>query len=333
MFLTAGLLAVGFAPAGQSSVQGRGAAVQKNAREDRPGTPFEIPARDWKRLLLRVYGDVSRHRLLVISAGVTFYALLAIFPAVAALVALYGIFADPSTITGHLDTVSGLFPGGAIDVLRDQMNRVAAQGRGTLGLAFFIGLVASLWSANSATKSMFDALNLVYGVQEKRSFIRLTLISLGFTAAVILFGLVALSAMIVVPVVLDAFGLKDATALLVKVLRWPFLILIVSVLLAALYRYGPSRQGAEWRWISWGSTIAALGWLVLSLMFSWYAGNYGSFNKTYGSLGAVIGFMIWMWLSTAVILIGAEIDAKIEEYAGARAPAPGALKLPIDPDA
>jgi len=267
-------------------------------------------------MLLRVYRDISRHRLLVISAGVTFYGLLAVFPAVAALVALYGIFADPSTIAGHLDTLSGLFPGGALDVLRDQMNRVAAQGGGTLGLTFFLGLVVSLWSANSGTKAIFDALNLVYGVREKRSFVRLTLISLGFTAAVILFVLIALAAMIVVPAVLGVLGLTDETALLVKVLRWPVLVLIVSLLLAGLYRYGPSREGAEWHWISWGSTIAALGWLALSLLFSWYAANYGSFNQTYGSLGAVIGFMVWMWLSTFIILIGAELDAKMEQRHG-----------------
>ena len=254
---------------------------------------------------------MSRHRVLVISAGVTFYGLLAIFPAIAALVALYGLFADPTKIAEHLNGLSGVLPGGAIEVIRDQMNRVAAQGSGNLGLTFFIGLVVSLWSANSGTKSMFDALNLVYGVEEKRSFVRLTLMSLALTAAVIVFVLIALSAMVVVPAVLDALGLKDATALLVKVLRWPILVLIVALLLAILYRYGPSEHG-QWPWISWGSAIAALGWLTLSLLFSWYAASYGNFNQTYGSLGAIMGFMVWMWLSTLVILIGAELDAKLE---------------------
>jgi membrane protein len=288
-------------------------AVGQERRGEHADTHWHTCPRSWKAILLQVYRDISRHRLLVISAGVTFYGLLAIFPAIAALVALYGLFADPSKIAEHLNSLSGVLPGGAIEVVRDQMNRVAAQGSGNLGLTLFIGLVVSLWSANSGTKSMFDALNLVYGVEEKRSFLRLTLKSLALTAAVIAFVLIALSAMVVVPAVLDALGLKDATALLVKVLRWPVLVLIVALLHAMLYRYGPSREHAQWHWISWGSAIAAVGWLAHSLLFSWYAANYGNFNKTYGSLGAVMGFMVWMWLSTLVILIGAELDAKLEQ--------------------
>jgi membrane protein len=244
---------------------------------------------------------------------VTFYSLLAIFPAVAALVSLYGLFADPNTIAAHLDSLSGLFPGGAVEVIRDQMNRVASQGSGKLGTTFAIGLATSLWSANAGIKSIFDALNLVYNEQEKRGLIRLNATSLAFTTGAILFMLVAIAAMVVVPVVLDYVGIGDATtAMLIKILRWPALFLVVALALAVLYRFGPSRSRPQWRWITWGSAFATLGWLAVSLLFSWYAENFGSYNKTYGSLGAAIGFMIWMWLSTIVILLGAELDAELE---------------------
>lgn len=296
----------------RADAKDRSAAVHERGRGRRATAPSDIPARGWKDILLRVYGNISRDRILIVAAGVTFYSLLAIFPAIAALVSLYGLFADPTTIAAQVDSLSGLFPGGAIDVIRDQMNRVAAQGGGKLGLTFIVGLAVSLWSANAAMKSIFDALNLVYDEEEKRGFIKLNLISLAFTIAAIIFVLLAISGMVVLPTALGYLGLAGASAVLVQVLRWPVLLVIVGLVLALIYRYGPSRSRPQWRWISWGSAFAALGWLCFSLLFSWYAENFGTYNKTYGTLGAVIGFMVWMWLSMVVILIGGELDAEME---------------------
>ncbi len=250
--------------------------------------------------------------MVALAAGITFYTLLAIFPAIAALVAIYGLFADPATLTAHLDQLSGLLPAGAIDVIRDQLTRVASQRGSVLGLTFLVGLAVSLWSANAAIKSIFDTLNIVYSEREKRSFVRLNAISLTFTAASIAFVLIAIGGMIALPPALKYLGLSDLTELLVRVCRWPALFAVVTLGLAFVYRYGASREKPKWRWISWGSAFAALGWLVVSILFSWYAQNFGSFNKTYGSLGAVIGFMMWIWLSAIVILIGAELDADME---------------------
>jgi len=275
-------------------------------------TPSEIPARGWKDILWRIYQNISEDRVVLVAAGISFYSILALFPAIAALVALYGLFADPATIASNLDQVADIFPGGAIDVIRDELNRVAAQGRSTLGFAFIIGLAVSLWSANAALKSLFDALNLVYNEDEKRGLIRLNLISLAFTSATILFVLLALAAIVVVPIIINYFGLTDAANLIMRIARWPLLLVVVAVGLAIVYRYGPSRAKAQWRWITWGSAFAAVAWLALSILFSWYAANFGSYNKTYGSLGAIIGFMIWIWLSAIVVLIGAEVDAEME---------------------
>jgi membrane protein len=270
----------------------------------------------WWVRVWRIYGNIGKHRVVALAAGVTFYGLLAIFPALAALVSLYGLFADPATIASHLQTLAGVLPAGALEVIADQINRVAAQQNSTLGVTFLTGLAVSMWSANAGMKSLFDALNLVVEEEERRGFFRLNAISLAFTLGAIVFVLLALGGMMVVPLALRHLGVPDTPAILVKVLRWPLFFVVVALALAVLYHYGPSRREPTWRLITWGSVCAALTWLVVSILFSWYAENFASYNATYGSLGAVIGFMVWMWLSTIVILLGAEIDAELERPIG-----------------
>lgn len=287
-------------------------STQADDHGRRAASPSEIPAKGWKDILLRVYENVSRHRLLALAAGMTYYSILAIFPAIAALVAMYGLFSDPATIAKHLDELGGFLPGGAIDVAREQLTRVASKGSQTLGLTFAIGLATSLWSANAAMKSLFDTLNIVHGEDEKRGFIRLNAISLGFTIGGIAFMLAALGSIVVVPAILGYVGLSNVGDLLLRIGRWPAMYLILAFALAIIYRYGPCRKTLRWRWITWGSAIAALLWLAVSGLFSWYAANFGQFNETYGSLGAVIGFMTWLWISAIVVLLGGEIDAEME---------------------
>jgi membrane protein len=286
-----------------SAQPGRGRAAR---------TPSEIPGRGWKDILLRIWKNIGEDRVIVVAAGVTFYSILAVFPAIAALVALYGLFADPATIASHLDDITGLVPGGAIEVMRDQITRVTSQGSTTLGLTFIVSLLVSLWSANAGMKSLFDALNLVYNESEKRGFFKLNLMSLAFTVLTIVFVLLAIGALVVVPIVLSFLGLGGATELLVKIARWPALFIVVTLALAFLYRYGPSREKPRWRWLTWGSVFAAVAWLGVSILFSWYAENFGNYNKTYGSLGAIIAFMFWLWLSIIVVLIGGELNAETE---------------------
>ena len=275
-------------------------------------TPSEIPAQGWKDILLRVFANISRHRVLALAAGMTYYSILAIFPAIAALVAVYGLFADPTSMMRHLDQLGGFLPGGAIDVAREQLTRVSSKGSQTLGITFAIGLGTSLWSANAAMKSLFDTMNIVHGEDEKRGFFKLNAISLGFTLGGIVFVMVALGSIVAVPILLGYVGLTGAGDLLLRVGRWPAMFLVLTLALAVIYRYGPSRETARWRWVTWGSAVAALLWIGVSGAFSWYAANFGKFNETYGSLGAVIGFMTWLWISAIVILLGAEIDAEME---------------------
>jgi len=289
-----------------------GVATEDAGRGRLASTPSEIPARGWKDILWRVYANISDHRILALAAGMTYYSLLAIFPALAALVAIYGLFSDPGSIARHLDQVSGSVPGGAIEVAREQLTRVATKGNQTLGLTFAIGLAVSLWTANAAMKSLFDTLNIVYGEKETRGFVKLNAMSLGFTVTGIVFVLAALGAVVVVPIVLSYVGLSNFADLLVRIARWPAMFVCVALALALIYRFGPDREAPRWRWITWGSAVATILWLAASALFSWYAASFGKFNETYGSLGAVIGFMTWLWISAIVILLGAELDAEME---------------------
>ncbi len=323
--LGAALLAVGFRLGQHAGAHARSEAPPRDtaqradpARRLDPGrgrhadAPWEIPLRGWKDILLRVYDNIGKNRIVTFAAGVTFYSILALFPAIAALVSLYGLFADPASIASHLNSLAGVLPGGAVQVIGDQLNRLAAQPHQSLGLTFAVGLATALWSANAGIKSLFDALNLVHSEPERRGLIRLNVASLIFTAASIGFVLLALGAMVVLPLVLDYLGLATVADEVIRWLRWPALLVVVMVGLSLLYRFGPSRAEPRWRWITWGSAVAAILWLVASALFTWYAANFGSYDKTYGSLGAVIGFMVWIWISIIVVLLGAEIDAEME---------------------
>ncbi len=303
---------------GARSIEGHAAkliAATQPERGRHAENPTDIPASGWKDILVRVYLEFIKDRVLAVAAGVTFYTLLALFPGIIALVTLYGLFADASVINDHLAQLHAVLPSGAVEIIGDQVKRIASKPSGTLGLTFFTGLVVSIWSANAAMKAMFDALNVVYEEEEKRSFIMLNLRSLTFTVGGLIFAIIALNAIVVVPLVFNFLGL-GSEAWLIAALRWPALLLVILGALSVLYRFGPSREHARWRWVGVGSLVAGLLWLVASLLFSWYVSNFGTYNETYGSLGAVIGFMTWIWISSTIILVGGEINAEMEHQTG-----------------
>ena len=308
--------AVGMLRAFSGSKQPRPRERSQNYPSDRgrtAATPSDIPAKGWWDIGWRVFKGIQEDRVLLVAAGVTFYGLLALFPAVAALVSLYGVFTDPASISEQLRLLSGFLPDGALEVIGDQVKRISAQGRGTLSFTFVGTLLLSLWGANAATKAIFDALNIIYKEREKRGFISLTIHSLLFTLAGLVMVLLAIAGIILVPITLKLVGAANSTtSALLSILRWPLLYVALLFALACLYRYGPSRTHPQWRWVTWGSAIAGAVWLVGSLALSWYVSNFGNYNATYGSLGAVIGFLVWMWLSTIIVLVGAEINAEME---------------------
>jgi membrane protein len=286
--------------------------AQETGRGRHAQTPWQIPWRGWKDILWRTYEQIGEDRLLAVAAGVVFYGLLAVFPAVTALVSLYGLFASPSAISDQLSLLAGILPQGAVEILREQIGRLTAGSGAKLGFGFIFGLAVALWSANAGMKAIMDALNVVYEEKEKRGFIKLNLISLAFTIGAIVSVLLALGAVVVLPVALSYLGLQNLTGLLFRLARWPLLLLIVIFGLAVLYRYGPSRREPRWQWISVGSAFAAVAWLISSALLSWYLASFADYDATYGSLGAAIGMMMWMWISAIVILFGAQLNSEIE---------------------
>lgn len=307
------IVAMAFRPGGRAGSDTISPASWAEAGRGRAATrPTEIPAKGWRDIVLRTGKAFFANRVLSLAAGVTFYALLATFPALAAIISLYGLFLNPSTIQGQLEAAAWLLPSGAIEVMRDQILRLTATETASLGWRFLFSLGVALWSANAATKAMIEALNLVYEEEERRSFFRLTLVTLTFTVGAVLFAVVALAAVVVLPLLLNVLHLPPGTERLITLLRWPALAVIVALLITIVYRFGPSRERPQWKWVSLGSAVSAVLWLATSAGFSWYVSRYASYEQTYGSLGAVIGFMVWIWLSMSVLLLGAELNAEIE---------------------
>ncbi len=288
------------------------ARAAERGRGRRASAPLDIPWRGWKDILLRTYQGILDDRLLALAAGVAFYSLVALFPAIAAGVSSYALFSDAGTIAMHLSLVSDIMPASVLDILRDEITRIAGKSDGKLTFGFVVGLGIALWSANAGMKAIFDALNIIYDEEEKRSLLRLNAASLLFTFCAIGGALLAVGAVVVFPLVVAALGLTSFDAPVIAYLRWPAMFVLIILGLAVLYRYGPSRRLAKWRWISVGSVFAALAWLGVSSLFSWYLGNFANYNATYGALGTVVGLMMWMWLSIIVVLVGAALNSEVE---------------------
>jgi membrane protein len=280
-------------------------------------SPGDFPSRAWHDILLRVLWAIPEDRVLYTAGSVAFFTLLAIFPGIATVVALYGLFADIASMQSHLLLLDGLVPDGVLALIADELVRLSGQAGGTLGIAFATSLAIAFWSANSGVAAMFDALNVVYREREKRSLLRFYATTFLFTLGGVLFTLSAVSAVVVLPLVLNLFGLATQAERVIAILRWPALLLAIMLGLALLYRFGPSRRTARWRWVTWGSAVAALLWIGASMLFSWYVASFDSYNRVYGSLGAGIGFVTWIWISAVIVLVGAELNAEMEHQTAA----------------
>jgi membrane protein len=274
--------------------------------------PLQIPWKGWYDILWRTYREMNSDRLLSIAGGVSFFILLAIFPAITTLVSAYGLLFNTSTITNNLSLLNDVVPGNVLSIVHEQANRIASNSGRALSTGIVVGILVSLWSAMSGVKAIIDALNVIYEQQEGRNFIKLNLVALVFTLAGFAVFLLAIAAVVVLPLVLSPIGLGSLTETLTRIGRWPVLLLVLLTGLALLYRYGPHRRAARWQWVSVGSVFAAVTWIGASFLFSWYLTSFANYNATYGSLGAVVGLMIWLWISTIVVLLGAELNAEIE---------------------
>lgn len=258
------------------------------------------------------FQQIGADRVTAVAGGITFFGLLSLFPAITSFVSIYGLFADPDTIGRHLDMLQRFLPAGALGIIRTQVEAITSAPSTALSVAGIVGLLAAFYSANGGMKALLSALNVAFFEKETRSFLRLNLVAMCFTLAGLVMLAVMLGVVAVVPILLGWLPLPAGNETLVSWLRWPLLFTALVLALAAIYRWGPAAPNRRWRWISPGAIFAAVSLVVVSMLFSWYAANFANYNETYGSLGAVIGLMMWLWLSATVVLVGAELNSEIE---------------------
>ncbi len=282
------------------------------SRTQRAVKPSASGRRPWLELLLRTRREAQRDHLAMVAAGVAFYAFLSVFPALAALVSVYGLVSDPQQVEQQINAFGSVMPAGVREVLGEQLRRIAGGSTGALSWGLALSVMVAIWSATKGTKSLIEAMNIAYDEQEKRGLFKLNGLALALTVGGVLTMVVALIVVVGIPTLLGLVGLGGIARIAVDVLRWPLLIAFLLAGLAVVYRLGPAREGARWRWITPGSLFAAMLWLAASIAFSIYVANFGSYEKTYGSLGAVVILLMWFYVGSYVILLGAELNAEVE---------------------
>ena len=278
----------------------------------RAEAPTDIPRAGWKRILVRTKDEIRDDNVALMAAGVAFYAVLAIVPALVAAVSIWGLVSEPTQIQQTVEGFANGLPQSAADLITTQMERIADNPSSSLGWAVVISVLASLWSASSGTKGLMNAVNSAYDEDETRGFLRVRGLAIALTVAAIFFGLVMIGLIAVVPAVLGSLGLGTTGEALIRWGRWPLLALAVVAGLAVIYRFAPDRDHPRWQWASVGSVVATVVWLAASAGFAWYVNSFGSYGETYGSMAGVVVLMLWLFLTSFAILLGAEINAETE---------------------
>lgn len=264
----------------------------------------------WKDVLWRALSQTGHNRVPLVAGGVAFFLLLALVPTLSALVSLYGLFFNAADVAAQMGALSAIVPAGGLAIIDEQLTRLTAQGEPQLGWTLLISLVIALWSSSAGMKALFDAMNIVNGEAEKRNFFVLNALALLFTLAGIVGAGIAVGIVLILPAVLGVLGLDFGW--LIQVAGYLLLAVLLFVGTAILYRFGPSRRDAKWRWLLPGAILSVTVILAVSALFSWYAANFANYDKTYGSLGALIAFLTWMWISVAILVVGAALNAEAE---------------------
>ena len=289
--------------------------------------PTDISAKGWLAMLKRVAGELSDDHVGLIAAGCAFYGLLAIFPGLVAAMAIAGLFAEPAALVGQLETLTRFMPQEAAQIVIDQAKEVAGSDEGGLGLAAIIGILTAIYSASAGMAALIEGIGVAFDTPNERGLVKTYMVRVALTLATMLGVLGAVILLVALPVVLNFVALGYWTETLADILRWPLLMAWLIFGLAILYRYAPDRSPRAWRWITPGAAVACVLWLGGSAAFAWYVQNFGSYNETFGALGGVIVLLMWLWLSSYIVLLGAEIDSEMEAQAK-QAPDPATA----DPD-
>lgn len=289
-------------------------------------SPWQMPAGGWKDVAVRTWRESSKDNVGLVAAGVAFYSFLALVPLLAAIVIIYGLVAEPSTVVGHVNALTAILPAQVATLIGEQLMKVVETSGGKKGIGLVLALAIALWGARNAAGSILTALNIAYEEEEKRGFLEVTLLALTMTVGAVVVALLAMGAVTVLGFLHEFFPDSSPAAIVAwKVLTYALLGAAAVTAIATLYRYGPSREKARWLWITPGSAFAAVAWLLLTLGFGFYVANFGNYDATYGSLGAVVVLLTWMYLSAYVLLFGAELNSELEHQT-ARDTTPGAEK-------
>lgn len=273
-------------------------------------TPTDLPHGAWLEIAKRVWHEFSADRVTMVAAGTAFYVILALVPALTSFIAVYGLVLDRESVVDQVSQFSGMLAPEVQTIIEGELTRLAAQSSGSLGTAFAVSLVLSLWSASAGTKALMDGLNIVYDEDEKRGFLNFYATALGLTLAGLVGFVAVIGATVAVPIIVSFFA-SGAASGIVRVASFAFLLAFLWLGLMVLYRWGPSREAAEWKWIAPGTILAVAGLAVFAIAFSWFARTLAGYSS-YGSLGAIIAFMTWVWISIVIVLLGAEINAEME---------------------
>jgi membrane protein len=274
--------------------------------------PREIPKKGWWDIAVRVKKEMTQDNVDIIASGLALYALLAAFPALAAAVSIYGLFASPAEIASHLQQVAAVLPEDATRILQQQLTQLAQHSRGTLSFGVVIGIAVALWSARKGMVALMKVTNVAYDEEEHRGFFKQLFVSLAFTVGAIVGFLAVLLLGVAVPIAVSFLPLGSVTEIVLLIMRWLLLFAVAVVGLAIVYRFAPDRHAAQWRWVTPGSLVAATLWLIGSALFALYARNWGSYGETYGALGGVVILLMWFYLSGYIVILGAEINAEME---------------------
>ncbi|WP_454061469.1 YihY/virulence factor BrkB family protein [Candidatus Nitrospira salsa] len=285
----------------------------ENTSRGRSATrPSQIPPLGWRDIGFRIKHQLDADNVSLVAAGVAFYVVLALFPALAALVSLYGLIMDPHDIERHLALASSLLPQEARAIIDEQLKSVIKSAESALSLGALGGVLLALYSASKGMAALITSLNIAYDEEETRGFMTLTGLALLLTFGLIIFIIVALAFITLFPVILESIGIGQLIQTLLMLLGWPLMGAVIMFGLAVLYRYGPCRNKPQWQWVSWGSGIAAFLWITGSALFSLYVENFGKYNETYGSLGSAVVLFMWFFVTAYIVVLGAEVNAEME---------------------
>jgi len=274
--------------------------------------PTQIPWRGWKQILKRSWAENKADNMPIIAGGVAFFGFLSIFPALIALISLYGLVASPETVARQVENLSAQLPDSAAELIGDQLTAIVNNSSSALSVSLVVSILAALWSASGGMGNLITAVNLAYDEVEARNFVKLKLLSLGLTLASIVFVIVTFGLLAVVPAVIEALPLGIVGTILAQVARWVLLLAVFAGSLAVLYRVAPDRDAPRFRWVSLGAVIVTVIWAAVSVVFALYVDNFGSYDKTYGAIAGVIVLMLWLYLTCYLVLLGAEINSEAE---------------------